>query len=115
MHCYYNSFFAEFYPPARIARYIMGAWVFSASAVFFLFDIYHVTDERTEKDKQIYQMAAMQDHKLLPDGSLASSAYPRSEGFYTPTDMPLRNSVFALFVIVCVLFTVSLVTTIGIS
>ena len=92
----------------------MGGWIFCASSVFFLFDIYHVTDERTEKDKQIYQMAAMQDHKLLPDGSLAS-AYPHSEGFYTPTDMPLRHSVFALFVIVCVISTVALVTTIGLS
>ena len=115
MHCYYNSFFDEFYPPARIAKYIMGGWLFCTSVIFFLFDIYHITDERTEKDKQIYQMAAMQDNKLLPDGSLASSTYPHSEGFYTPTDMPLRHSVFALFVIVCVIFTVALVTTIGLS
>ncbi|KAI6647258.1 Ferric-chelate reductase 1-like [Oopsacas minuta] len=115
MNCYYNTIFDDFYPPSRISRYLMGAWIFCTATIFFLFDIYHVTDERIEKDKQIYQMAAMQDNKLLPDGSLASSAYPRSEGFYTPTDMPLRDSVFTVFVVICVIFSVSVVILVGLS
>eukprot|EP00800_Vazella_pourtalesii_P021474 TRINITY_DN8005_c0_g2_i2.p1 TRINITY_DN8005_c0_g2~~TRINITY_DN8005_c0_g2_i2.p1 ORF type:complete len:253 (-),score=34.05 TRINITY_DN8005_c0_g2_i2:35-793(-) len=115
MDCYYNPIFDQFYPPVRLARYLLGGWMVSTASIIFLFDIYHVTDERTEKDKQIYQMAAMQDHKLLPDGSVASSTYPRSDGFYTPTDMPLRHSVFILFVTVCVVFTLSVVITIGLS
>lgn len=115
LNCYSNPFFQTFYPPGRISRYIMGGWIFCAASIYFLFDIYHVTDERVEKDKQIYQMAAMQDHKLLPDGSLASTPYPQSDGFYTPTDMPLRKSVFAVFVTVCFIFSLSLIISVGLS